>query len=98
MDIKFINMKYILTTLLTCLLAFQGIAQSIDRQVISSFGLLTPTASATVGEVITDTKTVSGSFTLNQGFQQTTKKTSIGIQKRSLNVAYSLFPNLVLIL
>lgn len=88
-------MKKIITTLTICLLAFQGMAQSIDRQVISSFGLISTTASSTVGEVVTETKT-NGSFTINQGFQQTTKKAedpNTSIEKLSLNVDYSLFPN-----
>ena len=86
-------MKHIIITLAICLLAFQGMAQSIDRQVISSYGNLTSTTSATLGEVIIETKTVSGSFTLNQGFQQTNKKVGTSIKDVTLHIDYNLYPN-----
>ena len=67
--------------------------QSIDRQVISSYGNLTATTSATVGEVMTETKTVNGVFTINQGFQQTNKDLGTGIRNTAIELTYSMYPN-----
>lgn len=70
-------------------------AQSADRQVLgSSGGSYSGTslqADYTAGETVTISGT-SGSFTVNQGFQQNPANTS-AIKEQSILVNYALFPN-----
>lgn len=83
-------MRKLLLSTIICLGLVYLQAQSIDREVISSYGQLTATTSATVGEAIT--ASLSGSFILNQGFQQNDVLIS-GIEKVETLVNYTLYPN-----
>lgn len=86
-------MKYLFSIIISVVLIGALQAQSIDRQVISSYGHLSPTSSATVGEVITASHTVAGMYTINQGFQQGPKNQGTSIRETELEVSYRLFPN-----
>ncbi len=70
-------------------------AQSIDRQVIGSAGMVGSTGNvemlATVGEVATTTF-LTGTFELTQGFQQPDGQTSAANEAKVL-VNFSVFPN-----
>lgn len=70
-------------------------AQSADRQVIGSAGGsyngTSLQADYTAGEVVTISG-ISGTFTVNQGFQQNEANTS-AIRRQDLLVNYNLFPN-----
>lgn len=72
-----------------------AIAQSAERQVIGasggSYSGASMQADYTVGETVTASGS-SGSFSVNQGFQQN-KITPAGIAERNLLVNYSLYPN-----
>jgi hypothetical protein len=70
-------------------------AQTIERQVVSSGGGYNSASgvsiSSTVGDLVINTSTV-GSFTLTQGFQQSTLP-STGVDMVKTDVKYQLYPN-----
>lgn len=70
-------------------------AQTADRQVIGTSGASYAGAAIqvdyTVGEAVTNSGT-SGSFSVNQGFQQNTIN-GTGIKEKDVVVSFSLYPN-----
>lgn len=86
-------MKKVLSVLSGLLFFGMAMGQSIDRQVISSYGNLSSATSATVGEGVIATLTVSGMYTLNQGFQQAPKNTGTSLRDQEIEVSYQLYPN-----
>lgn len=76
-------------------LSLGAIAQTAERQVLGSSGgsYSDPTIQAdyTIGETIT-TSGLSGSFVVNQGFEQNPTNTT-GIKDKKVLVNFSLYPN-----
>ncbi len=88
--------KYTAIILLMTGIGWACMAQSLDRQVISSTGDFSSSGnlqlSSTVGEIATETH-ISGSVTLTQGFQQPDSKGNVGIEDLEISLNYSVFPN-----
>ncbi len=91
-------MKHLLISLLAVMLTQGALqAQSLSRQVIGSLGSYTETAdlslSATAGQPAAST-TITGSFTLLEGFQQPEGLVPTGIESpEAVVVTYQLYPN-----
>lgn len=89
-------LQLVLCFITVTLLPDQLFAQSLERQVISSFGAehTSPSLSlySTAGETITETA-ITGSFHLTQGYQQPTQKELSVAKKVMPLVKYTLYPN-----
>ena len=91
-------MKQIYLTLILVLAAMTVYGQTVERQVISSTGMISSndgvSISSTVGEVSVET-VIEGTVILTQGFQQPEDGggSTTAIQDYELKVDYKVFPN-----
>lgn len=86
----YISFFILVTVGLSCM------AQSIERQVISSTGNFSSGGnvqlSSTVGELAVETL-ISGSITLTQGFQQPDNNGNVGLEDLGVELTYNIYPN-----